>query len=368
MKYLNEFRDPARIRALAETIAREVTQPWTLMEICGGQTHAIARYALQDLLPPTLELVHGPGCPVCVTPAELIGKARRIALEHDALLSSYGDMLRVPGPDGDLLDARAHGADVAVVLSPLDALQRARAQPEREVVFFAVGFETTTPASAAAIQMAHELRLENFSVLAAHVRVPPAMELILSSPRNRVQGFLAAGHVCTITGTSEYPEIARRFGVPVVITGFEPVDILVGVLAAVRQLEANRAVVENRYARSVRASGNRRAQEALDQVFEVVDRPWRGIGIVPGGGYAIRERFGRFDAERRFPLRVAAVEEAAECRAAEVLQGWLKPPDCAAFGNACTPERPMGAPMVSTEGACAAYHRFRSRSSAEVRS
>lgn len=359
MKYVEDYCDPDRIRAAVAGLRRETTRPWTLMEICGGQTHTIARHAIEDLLPDQLELVHGPGCPVCVTPMAVIEKARRVALDRGVVLCTFGDMMRVPGPDGDLLDARARGADVRIVLTPLDALRVARENPDRDVVLFAVGFETTAPTTATTIRRARELGLDRFTVLAAHVRVPPAIELILSSPGNRVQAFLAAGHVCTITGVREYPRIAERFGVPIVVTGFEPLDILIGVRAAVRQLEAGAAYCENRYARSVRGAGNELARADLDEVFEVVDREWRGIGTVPEGGFAIRERYGRFDADRRHEVVVEERAEPEECRAAEVLQGRLKPFECAAFGRSCTPDRPLGAPMVSSEGACAAYHRYR---------
>ncbi|MGK4003582.1 hydrogenase formation protein HypD [Sorangium sp. So ce1036] len=359
MRYVDEFRDPARVRRVAEALDRAVTRPWTVMEVCGGQTHAIARYGLDALFPRGLSLVHGPGCPVCVTPLEVIEAARAIALTPGVILCAYGDMLRVPGARGDLLEARSRGADVRVVLSPLDAVRLAQASPDRHVVFFGVGFETTAPATAMAAELARRLDLGNFSLLAAHVRVPPAMALLLASPSCRVQGFLAAGHVCAVAGTGEYPAIAARFGVPIVVTGFEPLDILQGLWMLVRQLEEGRAEVENQYARSVPDEGNPAAREMVARVFEPADRPFRGLGVVPAGGLRIREAYARWDAERRFSLRLAPLDEPGRCRAAEVLQGLLEPTACPEFGRGCTPDRPLGAPMVSTEGACAAYFRYR---------
>ncbi len=371
MKWVDEFRDPARVHATAEAIAAEATRPWTIMEVCGGQTHTIARYALQDLLPPGLELVHGPGCPVCVTPAAIIEQARQAALRPDTVLATYGDMVRVPGLAGDLLSARAEGGDVRVVLSPLDAVELARAEAARgaptHVTFFSVGFETTAPAAAMAIELAHRLELDNFSVLAFHVRVPPAMAMILDAPDNRVQAFLAAGHVCTVAGTGEYPELAERFGVPIVVTGFEPLDLLQGVLLAVRQLERGEHGVENQYGRAVRAGGNGPAAAAIARVFEVADRPWRGLGEIQGGGLRLRGEWTHFDAGSRLGLDRSAEDPATDCRAAEVLQGRLRPHACPHFGEACTPEHPLGAPMVSSEGACAAYHRYRRLESARHR-
>jgi hydrogenase expression/formation protein HypD len=361
VKYVDDFRDPARIRRAAEDLRRATTRPWTVMEVCGGQTHTIARWALQDLLPGPLTIIHGPGCPVCVTPVEMIEAAQAVALRPGTILCSFGDMLRVPGVGGDLLEARAQGADVRVVLSPLDAVRLAEATPGRHVVFFGVGFETTAPATAMAVELARRLDLENFSVLAAHVRVPPAMEALLASPSRRVQGFLAAGHVCTVAGTGEYPAIAARFGVPIVAAGFEPLDILHGLSMLVRQLEEGRCAVENQYGRSVREDGNAAARAMVEAAFEIVDRPFRGLGVVPRGGLRLREAYARWDAERRFDLSLAPSEEAGTgpCRAAEVLQGLLQPTACPEFGRGCTPERPLGAPMVSSEGACAAYFRYR---------
>ncbi len=359
MKYVDEHRDPARLRAAVLALHRVTTRPWTIMEICGGQTHAIARWALESRLPPGLTLVHGPGCPVCVTPAEFIEHARRLAIDAGVVLCTFGDMMRVPGTGGDLLAARAEGADVRVVVSPLDAVRLASELPGRTVVFFGVGFETTAPAVAAAVEAADRLGLANFAVLAAHVRVPPAMAMILAAPDNTVQAFLAAGHVCTIEGTAEYPDLVRRFAVPIVVTGFEPLDLLAGLRHAVIQLEAGRAELEIQYDRAVRPEGNPLARAAVARVFEVVDRRWRGLGVVPGGGLQIRPAFARHDAEHRFGPAPVGPEAAGPCRAADVLRGRLRPVDCPEFGRGCTPERPLGAPMVSSEGACAAYYHYR---------
>lgn len=361
MKYQNEFRDAAHIQPLLARIRARTTQPWTLMEVCGGQTHTIARYALEDLLPDNIELIHGPGCPVCVTPLAQIERAIRLALQPNTVLCTFGDMMRVPGHSGDLFDARSRGADVRIITSALDALTIAQENPKREVILFAVGFETTAPTTAMAIKQAHRLALDNFSVLAAHVRVPPAMALILCSPDCRVDAFLAAGHVCTVTGTHEYPPIAARYSVPIVITGFEPFDILLGIDAAIAQLEAGRAEVENRYTRSVRPEGNPIAQGIVDEIFAVSDQAWRGLGVIAEGGLCIREQFAEYDAMRRFDCDPGDVTEPTACQAASVLQGLIKPHQCPEFGRACQPEHPLGAPMVSTEGACAAYFRYRQR-------
>lgn len=359
MKYVDEYRDPAAARALVGELATAVTRPWTVMEVCGGQTHSIVRFGIDTLLPPALNLVHGPGCPVCVTPIEQIDKALELAARPEVILCSFGDMLRVPGSRGDLRRVKAAGGDVRILYSPLDALEIAATNPTREVVFFAVGFETTAPAHALAVAQARQRGLRNFSLLVSHVLVPPAMEAILAAPDNRVQGFLAAGHVCAIMGIDEYAPIARRYKVPIVITGFEPVDILAGLLGCVRQLEEGRAEVENQYARAVRPEGNPRARSLLAEVFEVVPRKWRGLGEIPRSGLGFSPAYAEFDAEGRFSLETRDVSEPAECRAGEVLRGVLAPPDCPAFGTRCTPERPLGAPMVSSEGACAAYHRYR---------
>jgi hydrogenase expression/formation protein HypD len=361
MKYVDEYRDAALVRKLADAIARATTRPWTIMEICGGQTHAIVKFGLDDLLPRHITLVHGPGCPVCVTSAGLIDQAVEIALTPGTILCSFGDMLRVPGNGIDLLTAKARGADVRIVYSPLDAVAIARENPLRQIVFFAVGFETTAPANAMSVLAAAARGITNFSILTSHVLVPPAMRAILSSPENRVQGFLAAGHVCTIMGTGEYGPIARRFHVPVIITGFEPVDILEGILLCVKQLESGRAEVENAYARAVRAAGNPHARRLVEQVFEIADRDWRGIGVIPQSGLAVRPAYAAFDAARRFHLRPPASPTTTECISGEIMRGVRKPHDCPAFGTRCTPEHPLGAPMVSSEGACAAYYRYRSR-------
>jgi hydrogenase expression/formation protein HypD len=359
MKYRDEYRDPVAAGRLAGEIARIVSRPWTIMEVCGGQTHAIVRYGIDQMLPEGVSLIHGPGCPVCVTPVDYIDKAIEIALRPRTILASFGDMLRVPGSATDLLAARARGADVRVVYSPLDALAIAKANPDREVVFFAVGFETTAPANAMAAYRAKHDNVANFSLLVSHVLVPPAMRAILDSPTNRVQGFLAAGHVCTIMGFEEYLPIAAHYGVPIVVTGFEPLDILEGVWMCVRQLEEGRTEVENQYARSVQRAGNLSAQQVMREVFRVVRRRWRGIGEIEESGLALADNYRAFDAEHRFGTVTAGSEEASECISGLVLCGDKKPTDCPAFGRRCTPERPLGVTMVSSEGACAAYYRYR---------
>lgn len=358
MRHLDEYRDGRRARALAERIGRAMTRPWRIMEICGGQTHAILRFGIDQLLPPGLELVHGPGCPVCVTPLELIDRAIELARTPGVILASFGDMLRVPGSRTDLLAARARGAQVAMVYSPLDAVRLAEQKQDQQIVFFAVGFETTAPGVALAVREARRRGLGNFSILAAHVLVPPALRAILGSPQCRIQGVLAAGHVCAVEGYEDYEPLAREFRVPVVVTGFEPVDLLQGILLCLRQLEAGRAEVENQYARAVRREGNREAKALVREMFEPVDRKWRGIGVIPRSGLALRGVWREFDAERRFPLSTGEVREPAECIGGLVLQGAKKPPECPAFATRCTPERPLGAPMVSSEGACAAYYRY----------
>lgn len=361
MKYVDEYRDPELVRQTAEAIARTVTRSWTIMEICGGQTHAIVRHGLDRLLPEGITLVHGPGCPVCVTPVALVDKAIEVAARPGVIFATFGDMARVPGSATNLLAAKARGADLRLVYSPLDALEVARANPEREVVFFAVGFETTAPATAMAAHLARREGIGNFSLLVSHVLVPPAIEAILDAPENRVQGVLAAGHVCTVMGTEAYGPLARRYGVPVVVTGFEPLDILQGLLLCVRQLEAGRAEVENQYARAVRPSGNPSARELIGEVFQVVDRDWRGVGAIPASGLGLAPTYAPFDAERRFGPAGDRSESSAECIAGAVLRGLRKPTECPAFGTRCTPETPLGAPMVSSEGACAAYYRHRGR-------
>jgi hydrogenase expression/formation protein HypD len=359
MKYLDEYRDAEAARHYADLIASITTQPWTLMEVCGGQTHAILKFGVDQLLPPDITLVHGPGCPVCVTPLELVDKAIEIAQRPEVIFTSFGDMLRVPGSETDLLSVKASGGHVRIVYSPLDALKLARANPEKQVVFFAVGFETTAPANAMAVYQAELTGVKNFSILVSHVLVPPAMEAILSSPTNRVQGFLGPGHVCAVVGYEEYCRIAREFRVPIVITGFEPLDILQGVHMCVRQLEAGRFDVANQYARAVRREGNQAAQDVMAQVFEVVPRKWRGVGEIARSGLGLRAEYHAFDAERRFDLETKSVEEPAECKSGLVLQGVLRPDECPAFATVCTPEHPLGATMVSSEGACAAYYRYR---------
>lgn len=359
MKYLEEFGDPALARRLLADIHATASQPWTIMEVCGGQTNAILRNGIDQLLPDTLELVHGPGCPVCVTPLELIDRAQAIAAIAGTIFCSFGDMLRVPGSDGDLFAVRAAGADVRVVYSPLDALTVAEANPEEEVVFFAVGFETTAPANALAVREARRRGIDNFSVLVSHVLVPPALRSILESPDCRIDGFLAAGHVCTVMGVEEYESLAQTHGVPIVVTGFEPLDVLEGIRRTVHQLEEGRAEVENAYARAVRPEGNLAARQLVGEVFEVTDRQWRGLGPLPASGWRLTDSYRSFDAESRFDVDRIEVEEDPRCRAGQVLLGLLRPTECEAFGDSCTPRHPLGAPMVSAEGACAAYHRYR---------
>jgi hydrogenase expression/formation protein HypD len=358
VKYVDEYRDAAAARALVSLIGREVTRPWVLMEVCGGQTHTIVKYGIDELLPPTIELVHGPGCPVCVTPLETIDRAHAVAARPDVTLCSFGDMLRVPGSHGDLLSLKAHGYDVRVVYSPLDAVDIAAANPGRQVVFFAIGFETTAPANAMAVHVARRRRLDNFSLLVSHVLVPPAMTSILQAPDNRVQAFLGPGHVCTVMGTAEYEPIAARYRVPIVITGFEPIDMLEGVLMAVRQLETRRAIVETPYARAVRREGNVASRRLLDDVFEVCDRQWRGVGSIPKSGYRLRYEYRAYDAERRFDVGAIVARESPLCISGQILKGLKKPRECPAFGTRCTPEQPLGATMVSAEGACAAYYAY----------
>ena len=361
MKYIDEYRDPQQARRYVEAIHKTVTRPWSVMEVCGGQTHAIIRFAIDEMLPPQLTLIHGPGCPVCVTPIELIDKAIAVASRPEVIFCSFGDMLRVPGSAKDLFTVKSEGGDVRVVYSPMDAVALAGKHPNRQVVFFAIGFETTAPANAMAVAQADRLRLENFSVLVSHVLVPPAIRAVLDSPANRVQGFLAAGHVCTVVGTEEYVPLAETYRVPIVVTGFEPMDILQGILMCVRQLEQGRAEVENQYTRCVRPEGNLPARRQIAEVFRTVPRKWRGIGEIPASGLALRKAYAEFDAERCFGLEHVTAEEPSECLAGEVLQGQKRPPDCPAFARRCTPDRPLGAPMVSAEGACAAYYRYRRR-------
>ena len=367
MKFVDENRDPKAAARLIGEIRRITSRPWTIMEICGGQTHAIVKHGLDQLLPPQITLLHGPGCPVCVTPVELIDKAITLARRKDTILCSFGDMLRVPGSQYDLLSVKAEGGDVRTVYSPLDALQVAIANPAREVVFFAVGFETTAPANAMAVMQASKLGIANFSLLVAQVLVPPAIEAILSAEDCRVQGFLAAGHVCTVMGYTEYEPLAQKYKVPIIVTGFEPLDILQGVLLAVAQLEQGKATVENQYSRAVQREGNLPAKRIISEVFETTDRKWRGIGEIPGSGLRLRNAFVSYDAEKRFGLVEQKTAEAAECISGLVLQGKRRPTECPAFGKRCTPEHPFGATMVSSEGACAAYYKYRD-ANADVKS
>ncbi|MEW6297463.1 MAG: hydrogenase formation protein HypD [Thermodesulfobacteriota bacterium] len=358
MKYVDEYRNGALARTIVQEIRRIQTKPWVIMEVCGGQTHAIVKHGIDELLPEGIELVHGPGCPVCVTPLEMIDKAHAIARQREVIFTSFGDMLRVPGSAVDLLTLKSRGADVRIVYSPLDALKIARANPDRQVVFFAIGFETTAPANAMAVWQAKREGVKNFSLLVAHVLVPPAIAAILRAPHNRVQGFLGPGHVCAVRGFGEYEALSARFRVPIVVTGFEPLDILEGTLMTVRQLESGRACAENQYVRAVRPQGNRPAQELVSAVFEVCDRKWRGIGTIPASGYRLRDEFRDHDAERLFAVEAIDTTEPAACISGQILQGTKRPPDCAAFGTLCTPQHPLGATMVSAEGACAAYYLY----------
>ncbi|MCB2060046.1 MAG: hydrogenase formation protein HypD [Novosphingobium sp.] len=359
MKFVDEFRDPDAAHRCAEAIAAITTRPWSIMEICGGQTHAIVRHGIDQMLPSGITLLHGPGCPVCVTPPGMIDAAIAIAKRPGAILCSFGDMLRVPGQAGSLLAARGQGADVRMVYSPLDALGIARANPDHEVVFFAVGFETTAPATAMSVLQAEREGLGNFSLLVSHVLVPPAMEVLLADPGNGVNGFLAAGHVCSVTGTREYGPIARRHGVPIVVTGFEPLDLLLGIYLCVRQLEEGRTQVENQYSRSVRPQGNAAALAALAQVFEVRAQEWRGMGKIEASGLGLAPAYASFDALGRFGDAAVQPERPGACISSEILRGMKKPCECVAFGKGCTPDHPLGATMVSSEGACAAYFRYR---------
>ena len=358
MKYVDEYRNHAVAQKLVAEIKRVVTRPWVLMEVCGGQTHSIVKYGLDYLLPKEVELVHGPGCPVCVTPLEMIDRAHAIARRPDVIFCSFGDMLRVPGSNGDLFQVKAEGGDVRIVYSPLDCLRIATANPTKKVVFFAIGFETTAPANAMAVWQARAQNVRNFAVLVSHVMVPPSLTGILQSPYNRVQGFLGPGHVCAVMGYREYEPIAARYKVPIVITGFEPLDLLEGTLMTVRQLEQGRAEVENQYARALTRDGNVEAQKMIARVFSITDRSWRGIGIIPKSGYKLNYEFREFDAERIFEVANIQTREPSICISGQVLKGLKKPLDCPAFGKECTPQSPLGATMVSAEGACAAYFNY----------
>lgn len=358
MRFIDEYRGEEEAQSLLQAIHRLTTRPWTIMEICGGQTHGLVKFGIPHLLPESITLIHGPGCPVCVTPLELIDKAIALTQQDGVTVTSFGDILRVPGSTTDLLSAKAHGGDVRIVYSPLDAVNIAQQEPHRHVVFFAVGFETTAPTVAMAVWHAHRLKLDNFSILCAHVLVPPAMEAILSSPATAVQGFLAAGHVCAIMGYWEYEPLAERHRVPIVVTGFEPLDLLHGIYMTVQALEEGRYGVENQYRRAVTREGNQAAQHMMQQVFEPCDRQWRGVGTIPQSGYYLKPAFAHYDAEQRFDLSPIAVQESSVCIAGEILQGLRFPNECPAFGSECTPNRPLGAPMVSSEGACAAYYHY----------
>jgi len=366
VKYVDEYRDADAARRCAEAIHRVTTRPWHIMEICGGQTHSIVRFGLDQMLPDQITLVHGPGCPVCVTPIEIIDKAIAIALQTEVIFCSFGDMLRVPGSEKDLLTVKSMGGDVRVVYSPMDAVTLARENPDRQVVFFAIGFETTAPANVMAVLQAERLGLENFSVLVSHVLVPPAVRAVLGSPRNLVQGLLAAGHVCTVMGVEEYRPIVSEYTAPIVVTGFEPLDILQGIYMCVKQLEEGRADLEIQYSRAVRPEGNQVALKQVQRVLATVARKWRGIGEIPDSGWSLRDEYAQFDADRRFAVESITADEPEQCVAGEVLQGHKKPHECPAFGIQCTPENPLGAPMVSGEGACAAYYRYRRRQMADA--
>lgn len=358
MKFIDEYREAKTVKILTEKIDKIITKPWTIMEICGGQTHTIMKFGIEELLPKNISIVHGPGCPVCVTPLETIDKAIKIASTDNVIFTSFGDMLRVPGSDLDLLSVKANGGDVRMVYSPLDAVKIAETNPDKKVVFFAVGFETTAPANAMAVREAARKELQNFTVLTSLVLVPPAMEAILSSQDSRIKGFLAAGHVCTVMGYHEYLPIAIKYNIPIIITGFEPVDILQGIYMTIKQLEENRGEVENQYTRAVVQEGNVPAQNLLKDIFDVTDKKWRGIGTIPMSGYKLKEKYSQFDAEHVFDVDEIKTEESKLCIAGEVLQGLKKPIHCSAFGKECTPEHPIGAPMVSSEGACAAYFHY----------
>ncbi|MFM8361124.1 MAG: hydrogenase formation protein HypD [Haliscomenobacter sp.] len=358
MKYISEFRDADLMAQYLEEIRHTVTRPWTIMEVCGGQTHSLVKNGILNLLPPEVQMVHGPGCPVCVTPLHLIDKAIFLAEEKGVILCSYGDMIRVPGSRRSLLESKARGADVRILYSPLEAVQIARENPDREVVFFAVGFETTAPANALSVVYAERAGVRNYAILASHVLVPPAIEAVMNDPDSNIQGFLAAGHVCTIMGIGEYYPLAERYRIPLVVTGFEPVDLAQGILMTVRQLEQGRHELENQYSRVVRAEGNPEARKVIEQVFRITDREWRGIGVIPMSGYEMRPEYADYDANIKFKVNIEKVPENAECIAGQILKGIKKPHECPQFGKGCTPQMPLGAPMVSSEGACAAYYHF----------
>lgn len=358
MKYLSEYRDPDLANQYLEEIKKTVTRPWSIMEVCGGQTHSLVKHGIVNVLPDEITMIHGPGCPVCVTPLELIDQAVYLAEKENVILCSYGDMLRVPGSHKSLLEAKAQGADIRILYSPLEAVNLAEQNPEREVVFFAVGFETTAPANGLSVVHAQRRGLSNYSILTSHVLVPPAMEAVINDPESHIDAFLGAGHVCTIMGIEEYGPIVEKYNIPIVITGFEPVDMLHGILMAVRQLERGEAKLENQYSRVVRPEGNPAAINTIHEVFRVDDRAWRGIGVIPQSGYELQPAFQQFDAKSKFQIDIEAVDEPSECMAGQVLKGIIKPHECPEFGKRCTPRNPLGAPMVSSEGACAAYYNF----------
>ncbi|HRW98395.1 MAG TPA: hydrogenase formation protein HypD [Cyclobacteriaceae bacterium] len=358
MKYLSEYRDEEITQGYLQALRKEVTRPWTIMEICGGQTHSLVKNGILDMLPPGITMVHGPGCPVCVTPLSIIDEAIALAERPEVILCSFGDMLRVPGSSRSLLEAKARGADVCIVYSPLEAVQLAATNPDREVIFFAVGFETTAPANALSVVQAHKQNISNYSILASHVLVPPAMEAILSDPENKIDAFLAAGHVCTIMGMDEYDPIVEKYKVPIVVTGFEPVDLLQGIYMAVMQLEKGVAKLENQYARVVHRDGNKLAREAIGEVFDISDRTWRGIGEIPKSGYEVKDDYRKFNARLKFQLEKMVVKENEDCISGAIMKGLKKPFQCPNFGTKCKPEHPLGAPMVSSEGACAAYYQY----------
>ncbi len=359
MKYLSEFRDPEAAQILSQKIKEVTIHNWKIMEVCGGQTHSILKYSIDELLPEKITLIHGPGCPVCVTPLEMIDKAIEIASRPNVIFTSFGDMLRVPGSKMDLLSVKANGGDVRMVYSPLDSVKIAQANPDKNVVFFAVGFETTAPANGMSVLRAKELGLKNYSILCSHVLVPPAIEALMSGFNSSINGFLSAGHVCTVMGYEEYIPLAEKYKIPIVVTGFEPIDILQGILKCVSLLEEGKNVVDNQYSRAVRKEGNIAAKEIIRKVFEVTDRKWRGIGLIPNSGLKLKDEFAEFDAERIFDIKDIQIDEPEVCIAGEVLQGLKIPTDCPAFGKECTPENPLGAPMVSSEGACAAYFHYK---------
>ncbi|MFT4566941.1 MAG: hydrogenase expression/formation protein HypD [Saprospiraceae bacterium] len=358
MKFLTEYRDENLAQKYLEKIHEVVTQPWSIMEVCGGQTHSLVKNGILDLLPDNVNMIHGPGCPVCVTPIHLIDKAIYLAEEKDVILCSFGDMLRVPGSERSLLDAKADGADVRILYSPLEAVTLAQSNPDREVVFFAVGFETTAPANALSVVQAHQLKVKNYSILTSHVLVPPAIEAVMSDDECKIDAFLAAGHVCTIMGISEYGPLVEQFKIPIVVTGFEPVDLLQGIYMVVKQLENKKYILENQYSRVVRKDGNEKAINMIEEVFEIQNRVWRGLGEIPQSGYEVKSKYVEFDANIKFDVNIIAAEENRECIAGQVLKGIKKPIECPQFGKKCKPEFPLGAPMVSSEGACAAYYHF----------